>query len=397
MRLSLFLALFTFTACDDNDEGDEPPMYFDIRAPSISDAVVQASDIVSDSAIVLDSAIISDAITADSEPPEPDGGSDWIEGFAQAAAAIECERRKACFGRAGLRLSPYDSCSPGQQARRALDLVWMAEAWTAQSLWVQHPEHMEACLDALEMLPCRHLDQGFPPTCRDLFAGALPTNAHCVMDEVCADNGFCDIVDPCFGVCQPRHPEGQACFSNRDCEWGLSCVLGICGPAQPEGGDCAWSDACQEGLFCLLGEGVEGTCRSNSEQFAQGLNEACGMHIGGNACQEGLSCVLSGDEGVCATPAPLGARCAFGTPNPCAEGLYCKFNNDIYNGRCERIPALGERCEPDEFSEPCGYEAGCINNRCQALKSLGSPCTVDEECASFDCISAHCEYGFACD
>ncbi|MBU0549914.1 hypothetical protein KKB55_17835 [Myxococcota bacterium] len=404
--LFLLAPLLLLAACDDDDGGAQAPIYFDASITPRADAAprLDAQGPRLDAAPTLDAALMPDAAQLDGAPvsdaAQPDAApvEGWIESFARQAAAAECARQKACIGEAGLALSPYDSCTPGQQARRALDLAWMAEAWTSEALWATHPEHADACLEALKTLPCRLLDQGFPPACRALFEGRLPTGAHCVMDEVCAGGGFCDIVDPCFGECQPRRPTGGACLSNRDCEWGLSCVLGVCGAPQPLDGACMWSEACDEGLFCLLGEGVEGTCRPISEQFTRGVGETCEMYVGGRACQLGLACVLgSGDDSECVVPGGLGQRCVIGTPNPCGEGLYCKFGDDIYNGRCEAIPALGQRCEPDEFSEPCGYEAGCINGRCQALKPLGAACVVDEECAAFDCVSGRCEYGFACD
>jgi hypothetical protein len=159
---------------------------------------------------------------------------------------------------------------------------------------------------------------------------------------------------------------------------------------------------CREAIRGLLRAGA--TCRSALE------------------CGDGLSCrgVSPQRPGVCAAPAPAGARCAVPADNlaaftgarederhPVCDGLclkgtclafapeagacqssaWCGPDVNCVGGRCRGAepPKLGESCAG---GTSCGPGAFCQAGQCAPLKDAGATCSQPHECRAFECVRA---------
>ena len=86
--------------------------------------------------------------------------------------------------------------------------------------------HMDNCLLAIANSTCIAFEaQDFEGKCDPVFAGYLPADSICTVDEACAD-GFCEGEQGCGGTCKPLIGEGESCNPEEQsqCIPGLDCA-----------------------------------------------------------------------------------------------------------------------------------------------------------------------------
>jgi hypothetical protein len=165
---------------------------------------------------------------------------------------------------------------------------------------VYHPEHAQACIDAVHaMLPpppaecsgmrgtqivtsLRHL-RGLEQIaeCRATLAGTIASGQPCEYNLDCAEPMRCRNVAPPNAPydfrCAPVVATGQACGLDGDCADDELCAgpfdSRVCSQLRDAGGGCRRDDDCVAGLTCDL---VSKTCvRPGAAGEPSGMNETC--------------------------------------------------------------------------------------------------------------------------
>jgi hypothetical protein len=168
------------------------------------------------------------------------------------------------------------------------------------------PGSVATCAQAYDSLTCGDVFIGKPPEACNV-PGSLSAGAPCGDNSQCGGkNGYCNVASgQTCGACATLGPAGANCDSDRDCQYGLVCLL-----------------------TCMV-------------PVAQGA--AC--DISTHVCPETLACVNS----VCSPPTPLGSACSPNADN-CdgARGQFC----DRPTGVCSQFSIAG-------IGAPCGNGAAC--------------------------------------
>jgi len=104
-------------------------------------------------------------------------------------------------------------------------------------------------------------------------------------------------------------------------------------------------------------------------------------------CADGLGCFITaeGGKGVCHTNhADVGAKCSLYGGLYCKEGLFCKYENGLYYGACEKTRQLGDKCVYNTKSEvicasglSCYFEDNDMDGVCMNKNNnpIGAKCT----------------------
>lgn len=149
-----------------------------------------------------------------------------------------------------------------------------------------------------------------PPSCRQVFRGALQAGARCRSSIECSGTLYCKGVGPVSsGICGPQRKDGERCalsvdplasFTRQDrVERDHPECSGFCGynhrcqPARPLGSECVMSSQCAAGNRCGGGRCVAGTYGKQ--------DEACSD----DDCEPGLRC----NKFRCRVPKPAEALC----------------------------------------------------------------------------------------
>lgn len=211
----------------------------------------------------------------------------------------------------------------------------------------------------------------------------------------------------CFAVNDPeRHlPQEVAAadfcprFAEIYCESALDCCAPVAGNPPEDIQNCydRFTGFCNEGLAPLINDprtGYDGAEAARSLSFGFSLADRCDpeffrwlgdpdgllsfpgtVEAGGEcdpragedpsdtqsarffSCVDGLACIRGADSWTCSERIAEGELCeSFGA---CAEGLYCGFDADSGENRCEPREADGA---------PCYGDAGCASGVCQGVQ-----------------------------
>lgn len=291
-----------------------------------------------------------------------------LEEYPAARLASSCD----FFMRCGV-IPTIEECRATQAERRfATDLIRAVNAGTVR--W--HGDAAEDCVDQLDGLSCdRTSERNRSYACDRLFTGTLAENEACTMSVECISNecwtegctdaccvGYCvgnaepeigEIGEPCrlsgcvagarceSSVCVPLRDEGEMCFDQTECAFGLACIDRVCAVPDYNG------DPCSESSCAMAGE-------------------LCGFH------------------GVCEPIGQLGY--------PCSQDSHCGINYTCGgDSRCTPAPSVGQRCSP--YSERC-FDAGAFcdlrTDLCTLPKPDGASCSWSGECQSQRCPTGTC-------
>ncbi len=281
--------------------------------------------------------------------------------------------------------------------------VALAEAQCRRGIRCDDEHDATAC-DPLSLLPARYvLEFRVEDAERCLRAwDASP----CASTDIGADERYVACA-PLFGG---RHPSGEACTTEADCEWaclnptGASCAGTCvdrlpwpceatgCGPGEQcapegcatrvfEGEPCDGLHFCEEGTSCPIGVGV---CQHDPRE-----NEPCYrfdgpvtvIFCGGDLlCDEDMICRPRRDVG-------LGEACG-GAAICAGDALYCS----ILDRRCHAIGSEGDECDfwaAMSSNEPrCQPGLYCAHDEthshagtCRAPLAPGEACEGSDRCA----------------
>lgn len=144
---------------------------------------------------------------------------------------------------------------------------------------------------------------------------------------------------------------------------------------------CSSDDMCGSELYCS-GGGIDpdravSICEVCRPRLTEG--EPC-TTLSARICAEGLYCRFVDDmPRSCQPPQPNEARCI--ENEECASG-YCNSDRDPLGGRgiCDESGNVGDPCE-----RTCRYENYCNGGTCAARRPSGEACTDGEQCLAFLC------------
>lgn len=220
-------------------------------------------------------------------------------------------------------------------------------------------------------------------------ANAYPKNGRCVarlaLDEAC---DLADAKTQCVdgatcgpgALCVPKRValEGEDCgdFYGLRCAEGLACTSDGCAKKLPLGATCdGFGAPCQDDLHC-----IDGACLPKGV-----LGDVCDFF---RPCGDGFACPPFGETKYCAPIRLVGDAC--NTTFDCDFGLACS------DGRCSRLPVVGESCDGQcADGLLCSYADGPIG-RCVALAPAGSTCADGSMCMSHSCIDDVCTVPATC-
>ena len=191
----------------------------------------------------------------------------------------------------------------------------------------------------------------------------------CSADAHCIDTAFCSGT-----TCAPKHPDGDACSGNNQCENG-HCVDGVCCNAEC-GGTCFACDL--NGLAGLCLPVAAGMDPDNECAGGLGCNGLGGcqkpngdMCFGDGECQTGFC-----EDGVC---------CNNGCDGSCRR---CDLGGSV--GTCANVGAGQQVGQCSDNNEQCDGQGNCkVTN--------GSPCVDGSGCLSGFCSSEPNAQDVCCD
>ncbi|UXI70078.1 hypothetical protein [Tahibacter amnicola] len=145
------------------------------------------------------------------------------------------------------------------------------------------------------------------------------------------------------------------------------------------GSTCASSVECREGLYCQgVGDDGKGVCASPAPVNARCESPSDSLQVFTRTVGDPRHPTCDGIcvKGQCLAQAPKDAACSSAVR--CAAGLQCT------DGRCTEAPlaALGQFCSP---TAGCAGEATCQAGRCALPKAGGEACMSPFECRSLAC------------
>lgn len=286
--------------------------------------------------------------------------------FDDLEAALDearCERLARCGG-----FPDADACAAFFRTRPDRDL----KAAVSANITRYDAELGRLCVDALAAQPCDTTARAArvpPQACTYMLRGKRAEGAACEFDAECESRACTPTATCTPGMCCPgtcdafgaRGDEGEPCANTGDCAVDLSCSTeGVCVALAAEGDACFVDAQCDYGLACKTTT-FPGEC-----VVAAATGEAC-------------------PEGRCAE---LGARCVDGTcrlaalGTSCTDASQCTEFADCVGNTCTAFPTTGQPC-----TSFCAGESYCEVDRgmCFSLLQLEEPCGAANECASFHC------------
>src|SRR6185436_11169282 len=266
----------------------------------------------------------------------------------------------------------------------------------------------QACLDALQTVPCEGLiTESYRATCGEALVGKVATNGFCVTPDDCqtaTDICQMQLQHGCFSRCAataPPAPIGDTC-SDRACVAGAFCAqpeppatiprcaaLAAAGESCPDGSGCAAGTYCQR--FSL--ENDTGTCRT----VQPGL--AC---EGSWQCPLAYACLIpaGATTGTCQPGHKKGEACSFhgkqlagGPYHDCANGLSC-YPDATDHFTCGLGRQLGEACDDVDVGASAPLSIPCRVGSCFTANGK-SVCTLDQKLGE-SCATNPCENGLVC-
>lgn len=292
---------------------------------------------------LVSSLVFGFAACGDDETGPPPPGPIPLEKLAAEFETADCEAKVRCTV-----MADVDTCKAVDGPDYAL--LQLISDVTAEKVTYDEQGGRD-WVEAIRNAPCqntlavaRSLEDGF----YGAFQGTIAEGESCFVDGDCAAKGLCD---------------------RSACEGGPSCCVGVC-TARPEpvaeGGDCSMA-ACVDSAFCKGpedpdGEGGEGPTGGSTCQPRADNGQDCDDTFG---CQEGQRC----GNGKCYKLSATGEPC-----NPNLSVSCLDFSNwcETTESKCAPLPQAGQPCGTN--GAQCALYAFCDGGTCQPRPGAGAGC-----------------------
>ncbi|MCY1075819.1 Dickkopf N-terminal cysteine-rich domain-containing protein [Archangium lansingense] len=367
------------------------------------------------------------------QPPSEGPPTDPValQDYCAQRREADCRNRVRC-GEA----ESVETCLEALYRNTAVDDACMArEAYAvARGHGTYDAQQARTCLNAYMETAACHLRMEDLEECRGVFAGSVPVNGACEVNEECTPDAYCDLTaDACPGTCRSRKEVGQPAADTRECAQGLyRSWNGMCAAPAQVGESCASSVSCVHNAFCnsttelCEPQRVEGEACKRGYECMRGLacpdgtcvplrgpGESCENL---NVCKADLSgCVANSDRSnTCTTAGAEGEKC-FGRgggitylDRACQRGLFCESYHQVIlggpgSGSCARLVPEGGACAGwmDDLlymyhQRECEPGLHCATNNggtCQQQLQAGAACdsSVAGACVpGLSCIEGRC-------
>jgi len=214
------------------------------------------------------------------------------------------------------------------------------------------PDSLRRCAEAYDSAACDDVVVGRPPRACAV-AGALAAGAPCVDDAQCA-SAHCRVpADRACGSCVARGAVGDACDSDRDCQYGLVCYFSCLEPVAL-GAPCdGMTRQCPQTLVCY-----DYACSRPADRGAP-----CDPRADRCDRDHGLYCDPDSKSCSPLSVVDVGGACGAGT---LCRGGSCATDEATGASRCVANASDGEPC--DAAGGPvCALPSRCVEGLCRLL------------------------------